>query len=150
MIKIGIFSFAHHHGEAYISNLRRMEGVELIGMADDDLSRGERIAGRTEARFFASYEALFDATPDGVITCTDYNRQRLLVEMAASRGVHVLCEKPIATTLEDARAIVDACDQAGVLLMTAFPMRFSAPLLELKARLNNGDFGEIYCFNATN
>jgi predicted dehydrogenase len=70
--------------------------------------------------------------------------------MAAGRGVHILCEKPIATTLEDARAVVDACDRAGVLLMTAFPMRFSAPLLEIKARVDNGDFGDIYCFNATN
>jgi predicted dehydrogenase len=34
--------------------------------------------------------------------------------------------------------------------MTASPMRFSAPLLEIKGRLDNGDFGEIYCFNATN
>lgn len=62
----------------------------------------------------------------------------------------MLCEKPIATTLEDARAIVDVCDKAGVILMTAFPMRFSAPLLEIKARLDHGDFGDVYCFNATN
>jgi predicted dehydrogenase len=34
--------------------------------------------------------------------------------------------------------------------MTAFPLRFSAPLLEIKARLDNGDFGDVYCFNATN
>ena len=150
MIRIGILSFAHHHGEAYISNLRRMEGAELLGVADDDPSRGEKIASQNEARFFASYEALLEAKPDGVIICTENNRHRSLVEMAASRGVHVLCEKPIATTLEDARAIVEACDKAGVLLMTAFPMRFSAPLLEIKARLDNGDFGDVYCFNATN
>ena len=150
MIKIGILSLAHHHGEAYISNLRRMEGVELLGVADDDRSRAEKIAGQNEARFFPSYEALLEAKPDGVIVCTENNRHRPLVEMAAARGVHVLCEKPIATTLEDARAIVDACDQAGVLLMTAFPLRFSAPLLEIKARLDNGDLGDIYCFNGTN
>ena len=70
--------------------------------------------------------------------------------MAASRGINVLCEKPIGTTYEDARAIVDVCEKAGVMLMTAFPMRFSAPLLEIKARLENGDFGDVYCFNATN
>jgi predicted dehydrogenase len=150
MIKIGILSFAHHHGEAYISNLHRMEGVELLGVADDDLARGEKIAGQNEARFFPSYEALLEAKPDGVIVCTENNRHRSLVEKAASHGIHVLCEKPIATTLEDARAIVDACDKAGVLLMTAFPMRFSAPLLEIKARLDNGDLGDLYCFNATN
>ena len=71
MIKIGIISFAHHHGEAYISNLRRMEGVELLGVADDDTARGEKIAGQNEARFFSSYEALLEAKPDGVIRYPD-------------------------------------------------------------------------------
>jgi len=150
MIRIGILSFAHHHGEAYIANLRRMEDVELLGVADDDITRGEQIASQNEARFYPSYEALLAAKPEGVIICTENNRHRPLVEMAASRGIHILCEKPIATTLDDAQAIVDTCDQAGVLLMTAFPMRFSAPLLEIKARLDNGDFGDIYCFNGTN
>jgi predicted dehydrogenase len=150
MIRIGILSFAHHHGEAYISNLRRMDGVELIGVADDDPMRGQTIAAQNQARYFHTYDDLLEAKPDGVIICTENNRHRPLVEMAAARGIHVLCEKPIATTLEEARAIVDACEKAGVLLMTAFPMRFSAPLLEIKARLDHGDFGELYCFNATN
>jgi predicted dehydrogenase len=150
MIKIGILSFAHHHGESYIANLRRMEGVELLGVVDDDPLRGQTIAAQHHARYFHSYEALFEAGPDGVIICTENNRHRPFVEMAAARGVHVLCEKPIATTLEDARAIVDACEKGRVLLMTAFPMRFSAPLLEIKARLDQGDFGDLYCFNATN
>jgi len=150
MIKIGILSFAHHHGEAYISNLRHMDGVELLGVADDDPMRGQTIAAQNQAYYFHSYADLLEAKPDGVIICTENNRHRPLVEMAASRGVHVLCEKPIATTLEDAQAVVDACERAGVFLMTAFPMRFSAPLLEIKAGLDRGDFGDIYCFNATN
>jgi len=150
MIKIGILSFAHHHGEAYISNLRRMDGVEVLGVADDDPVRGQNIASQNGTHFFPSYEALLDAKPDGVIICTENNRHRPLVEMAASSGIHVLCEKPIATTLEDAQAVVAACEKAGVLLMTAFPMRFSAPLLEMKARLDQGDFGDVYCFNGTN
>lgn len=150
MIKIGILSFAHHHGESYIANVRQMEGVELIGVADDDPMRGQTIAAQNQAQYFHTYDDLLDAKPDGVIICTENNRHRALVEMAASHGIHVLCEKPIATTLEDARAIVEACKKAGVFLMTAFPMRFSAPLLEIKTRLDNGDFGEVYCFNATN
>ncbi len=150
MIRIGILSFAHHHGEAYISNLRRMDGVELVGVADDDPLRGQTVASHNQAQYFHTYEDLIEAKPDGVIICTENNRHRKFVEMAASRGIHVLCEKPLATTLEDARAIVDICDKAGVLLMTAFPMRFSAPLMEIKSRLDNGDFGDVYCFNATN
>ena len=150
MIKIGVLSLAHQHGEAYISSLRLMEGVELVGVADDDPMRGQTVAAHNRAKYFHTYEDLLEAKPDGVIVCTENNRHRSLVEMAASLGIHVLCEKPIATTLEDARAIVEACEKAGVLLMTAFPMRFSAPLLEIKARLDNGDFGDVYCFNATN
>lgn len=150
MIKIGILSLAHHHGEAYVSNVRQIDGVELLGVADDEPVRGQRIAAQNHARYFHSYEDLLEAKPDGVIICTENNRHRPLAEMATAHGVHVLCEKPLATTLEDARAIVDACEKADVLLMTAFPMRFSAPLLEIKKRLDNGDFGDIYCFNATN
>jgi predicted dehydrogenase len=149
-MKIGILSLAHHHGEAYITNLHQMDGVELVGVADDDPMRGQTIAAHNRAQYFHRFEDLLDAKPDGVIICTENNRHRPLVEMAASRGIHVLCEKPIATTLKDARAIVEVCDQAGVILMTAFPMRFSAPLLEIKVRLDNGDFGDVYCFNATN
>jgi predicted dehydrogenase len=150
MIRIGILSFAHHHGEAYIASLRRMANVELVGVADDDPMRGQTIAAHNHAHYYHSYEDLLDTRPDGVIICTENNRHRSMVEMAASRGIHILCEKPLATTLEDARAIVDVCEKAGVLLMTAFPMRFSAPLLEIKARLDHGDFGDVYCFNATN
>jgi len=150
MIRIGILSFAHHHGEAYISNLRNMVGVELLGMADDDRMRGQTIAAQNQAHYFHSYEDLLEAKPDGVIICTENNRHRPLVEMAASRGINILCEKPIATTLEDSQAIVNICNKTGVLLMTAFPLRFSAPLLEIKARLDHGDFGDVYCFNGTN
>jgi len=150
MIRIGILSFAHHHGESYIANLRRTEEVELVGVVDDDPLRGQRIASENHARYFHTYEDLLDEKPDGVIICTENNRHRSVVEMAASRGINILCEKPLATTIEDARAIVDICDKAGVLLMTAFPLRFSPALHQIKNRLDNGDFGDVYCFNATN
>jgi len=149
-IRIGIMSFAHHHGEAYIQNLRNIPGVELLGVADDDRARGQRLANQNGIHCFSSYEDLLAAGPDGVVICTENSRHRLMVEMAASHKINVLCEKPLATTLEDAQAIVAICEKSGVLLMTAFPMRFSAPLLEVKQRLDNGDFGQVYAFNATN
>ena len=149
-IRIGIMSFAHHHSEDYIQNLHNIPGVELLGVADDDRTRGQRLADQHGVRCFSSFEDLLAAHPDGVLICTENNRHRPLVEMAARHKVNVLCEKPLATNLADAQAIVAACEKAGVLLMTAFPMRFSAPLLEVKARLDNGDFGQVYAFNATN
>ena len=149
-MKIGIMSFAHHHADAYIQNLRLLPGVELLGVADVDAERGQSYAKGSGARYFPTYTDLLEAKPDGVIICSENNQHRPLVEMAAARGVHVLCEKPIATTVVDGRLEVEACERAGVLFMTAFPMRFSPALLEVKARLEAGDFGSVYCFNATN
>jgi predicted dehydrogenase len=149
-MKIGILSFAHHHAEAYIANLRAIPGVVVCGVADQDPQRGQHFAQAYGAPFFNAYEKLLESKPDGVIICSENANHRPLVEMAAAMGVNVLCEKPLASTLADARAIVDACTQAGVLLMTAFPMRFSAPLLEIKARLDSGELGQVYCFNAAN
>jgi predicted dehydrogenase len=149
-MKIGIMSFAHLHAEAYIQNLRAIPGVEFIGIADEDLARGRHFADLYETHLFPGYEALLAAEPDGVLVCSENVRHRPLVEMAAQAGVNVLCEKPLATTLEDARAIVDVCREAGVVLMTAFPMRFSAPMVEVKAQLDADALGRIYCFNSTN
>ena len=149
-MKIGILSFAHLHAEAYIQNLRAIPGVEMIGIADENPERGQHFADLFDAHLFPSYEALLAEQPDGVLVCSENSKHRLLVEIAAQAGVHVLCEKPLATTLSDAQAMIDACRDAGVILMTAFPMRFSAPLRQLKAQLDAGALGQIYCFNTTN
>lgn len=150
MIKIGIMSFAHLHAEAYIGNLRANPLVEMIGIADEDRARGEKYAAQFDAHLFPNYAALLAAKPDAVVVCSENSRHRPLVEMAAAAGVHVLCEKPLATTAEDARAMLTACRKAGVILMTAFPMRFSAPLQQLKEGLDRGELGKIFCLNTTN
>lgn len=149
-MKIGIMSFAHLHAEAYIHNLRAIPGVELVGLADEDTARGKQFAHLFEAKLFPSYEALLNEPLDGVLVCSENANHRPLVEMAAAAGVDILSEKPLATTLDDAQAMVAACQQANVSLMTAFPMRFSAPLLEVKATLDRGDLGQIYACNSTN
>ncbi|MCU0514227.1 MAG: Gfo/Idh/MocA family oxidoreductase [Anaerolineae bacterium] len=149
-MKIGILSLAHLHAEAYIDNVRAVPGVELMGLADEDPARAEHFARQSGTPHFASYAHLLAARPDAVLVCSENARHRPLVEQAAAAGVHVLCEKPLATRVEDARAMVAACQQAGVTLMTAFPMRFSTPLLEIKKLLDAGHLGQVYACNSTN
>ncbi|MFN8373613.1 MAG: Gfo/Idh/MocA family oxidoreductase [Anaerolineae bacterium] len=149
-MKIGIMSFAHLHAESYIGNIRAVPGVEMIGIADEDLSRGKHFSQMFNARLFASYESLLAEKPDGVVVCSENARHRRLVEMAANAGVHILCEKPLATTVEDAQAMLDICETNGVKLMTAFPMRFSTPIVEIKRMIDGGGLGQIYAVNGTN
>lgn len=149
-MKIGILSLAHHHAEGYVRNLLASPGVELLGLADEDKARGERVAAETGARLFPSREALLDAKPDGVVIACENSRHRAYVEDSVRAGAHILCEKPLATTVEDAEAMVKACRSAGRRLMTAFPMRFSPPLLEVKARLDSGELGIPRCVTSSN
>lgn len=148
MTRIGILSFAHLHAEGYAAALKTMPDVELIGVADDNRERGRYFAGEFGLRQFDSYDALLNEQPDGVIVCSENSRHLEMVEMAAARGIGILCEKPLATTVDDAAQIVRQCERAAVPLMTAFPMRFSPPIIEIKRMI--GRLGVIYGINSTN
>lgn len=149
-MRLAIMSFAHLHAEGYIHNLRAVPDVEMIGFADEDADRGRHFSALYNTRWFESYEKLLAEKPDGVIICSENANHRYLTEMAAEAGAHILSEKPLATTLEDAQAMIDACEWAGVQLMTAFPMRFSAPVIEIKKLVESGQFGHIFGCNTTN
>jgi len=150
MLRIAILSFAHLHAESYVVNLRANPNVELVGFADEDMPRGEQFSRQFHLAYYKSYEEIFSLKLDGVVVCSENSRHRSLVEMAAAHGVHVLCEKPLATRTADAETMVNACQRGGVVLMTAFPMRFSAPLIEVKRFLDNGGLGTVYACNTTN
>jgi len=150
MIRVGVVGLAHVHAAGYADVLSALDGVEFVGASEPDeelRSRWEEVPGR---HAFSEHLALIEAGIDAAIVCTATNEHRIVVEQLAEAGVHVLCEKPLATTLEDAHAIVDACDEAGVLLMTAFPMRFSPQLIEGAAWIDERRIGSVLAFTGTN
>lgn len=149
-MRIGLLSFAHLHAEGYLSALQTMPNVELIGAADENTERGRYFADQFGIRLYDDYDALLREHPDGVIVTSENARHLPLVQLAAAAGAAVLCEKPLATTVDDARAMVESCASAGVPLMTAFPMRFSAPAVEIKRLLERGEMGRVYGVNSTN
>lgn len=149
-LRVGIMSFAHLHAEGYIQNLRSMPDIEYVGFADHDTERLKQYGEQFKSPTYDSYKALLADNLDAVIICSENNKHRELVEMAAEAGVHILCEKPIATNEADGQAIIDACKTAGVKLMIALPMRFSATAQQLQQSLANGDLGALYCANTTN
>ena len=87
----------------------------------------------------------FLATPGlgAVYVAAPNHAHRALVEAAAAAGIPVLCEKPMATTLADARAMIDACARAGVRYATAFDQRFHAAHRALAALIAEGRLGTV-------
>jgi predicted dehydrogenase len=149
-IRIGMLSFAHMHAHSYATCLGQIPGAEIAGIADDDAARGREMAGRFATPFYSSAEALLDQELDGVIICAENANHRALTELAAPRTAYILCEKPIATTLTDARAMIDACARHGTRLQIAFPVRFAPPVQRLKSLLDEGTLGRIFSVKATN
>ena len=150
MTRIGILGVAHGHAHSYAACLRAAPGVELVGIADDDEARADEFARQHGARPFTTPAALLAEGLDGAVICAANAHHRPLVELAACHTTAILCEKPIAATLEDAQAMIDACDTAGARLQIAFPVRFAPPIIQLRELLRGGSLGEIYALKTTN
>ena len=86
--------------------------------------------------FLAEIDAVYVATPN--------HAHRQIVEEAACAGVAVLCEKPMAVTLEDAKAMVTACARANVLYATAFDQRFHPAHLHAASMIHHGALGRVF------
>ena len=149
-IKIGMLSFAHMHAYSYAACLKQIPDVELVGLADDDPERSQKAAERFGTRVFPSAETLLAEKLDGVVICSENVKHLPLTELAAPHTSHILCEKPIATTLADAQAMIDVCAAHSTKLQIAFPVRFSASVQRLKAILDEGTLGRIYSVKTTN
>nr|WP_241267026.1 Gfo/Idh/MocA family oxidoreductase [Streptomyces scabichelini] len=134
--------------------MRDRDGIELItsdpDAPPDDPTRGREFAESLGAAYVDTWEEIFALRPDAVVVTSENARHRHLVERAAASGAHVLCEKPLATTEADARAMIDACERAGVGLMTAYPVRFSPAFTALRRALADGSLGGLISVHGAN
>lgn len=149
-MKVGIMSFAHMHAYSYASQLKRLPGVEFTAIFDDDVERGKKAAERYSVEHYANQEEFLAQDIDAVVICSENNRHKEMVLKAAKAKKHILCEKPIATNLEDAKEMIQVCEEEDVILQIAYPVRFSSPMRELKEMIDRGELGEIVAFRTTN
>ena len=152
MTRLAIMSFAHLHSDFYAGAIAGLPEIEIAGVWDDDPQRGEAKAAHYGTRFFATPAELFAPANEiqGAIVTSENVHHKRDVLAAAAAGVHVLCEKPISVSVADARTMIDACEQAGVQLMIAFPCRYSPAAQRLMALVQEGELGEILCIKGTN
>lgn len=149
-LKIGMISFAHGHAYSYAACVNRVGGAAVCAVADDDAARGRVAAARFGATYMDSRDALLRSDVDAVIVCSENARHKDDVIAAAQAGKHVLCEKPIATGMEEARAMIEACGRSGVKLQIAFPCRFNQPVRRVKQMVDKGLLGRILAMRGTN
>lgn len=150
MAKLGIISFAHVHAGGYAACIQNTPAADLAAIWDDDAARGRQAAEQFGCDFMNDLDDFLSSDVEGVVITAENVRHRELVEKAAAAGKWILCEKPLATTVEDAQAIIAACEKAGVGLGTAFPCRYSTPLRNVRDQVAAGGLGRIYAAACTN
>lgn len=149
-MKVGIISFAHGHAHAYASSLVGINDVTIVGITDDNEERGREAANQYKTTYYNSYKDLLNQGLDAVIVTSENAHHKEHAIAAAQAGAAVLCEKPIAHTVKDAEELIATCEEAGVLLQTAFPVRFNEAIKRAKARIDAGEFGDIIAVKGTN
>jgi D-apiose dehydrogenase len=140
LIGCGFFAINHLHG------WRDATGAEIVAICDTSADR-LRIAGEQfgiSASYADAAEMLRSEKLDFVDIATTAPSHRFLCELAASHGVHVICQKPFAPNLSDAKAIARACEKAGVTLMVHENFRWQSPIQKVKAILQSGEIGEAF------
>ncbi|GAB4097603.1 Gfo/Idh/MocA family oxidoreductase [Brachybacterium horti] len=146
-LKVALLSCAHTHAAGYAALLAARDDVELV-VADPD-GFGDVHAPVVVDSFQAAWDH-WPGGPDAVVVTSANAHHKELVLEAARRGAHVLCEKPLATTVADAEEMVAACREAGTVLMTAFPVHFSPAVQALRAAVADGTLGEVIGLTGTN
>ena len=133
-------------GSRHAANVERIEGAELVAVCDH-----ERASAAVLANKLSSQPAVYDnhqtmlseQSPDAVLVVTPNFVHSPITVDAATSGAHVFCEKPMALTIEDCDAMIDAADNAGAFLMIGYVRRFQNAYREMKRLIDEGQIGEI-------
>lgn len=141
---IGVLSFAHGHVQTYCSKIQTFSDAVLVAAWDDDEARGRASAERCSMEYISRVDTLL-ARDDihAVIITSETNKHADLIEAACRAGKHILCQKPMATTLADCDRIIDATERSGVHFQMAFQMRCDPLNRKIKEWLEDGAVGRV-------
>jgi phthalate 4,5-cis-dihydrodiol dehydrogenase len=134
-----------------LPTLTRHPAVRLVAAADTRAEPRKRFAGEFSAKAYDTVAALCaDPAVDAVYVATPHQFHREHATQAAQAGKHLLIEKPMALTVEDCTAIVDAARRAGIHVVVGHSHSFDAPILHLRELIESGAFGNVRMINALN
>ncbi|WP_407572468.1 Gfo/Idh/MocA family protein [Deinococcus altitudinis] len=148
-MRLALLGAAHVHAHAYVAALQGREDVDLLGFCEETPDTARAFSQANGLNVLGLGE-LLRLRPHGVIVCSETARHLPLVLAAAGAGAHVLCEKPIAVSEQDALSMKASCDAAGVRFVTAFPARFSADVHTLERQLRAGALGAVLSYSGVN
>jgi predicted dehydrogenase len=143
---IGCGRIAPRHGQS----LQQLPEARLVAACDLIESRAKNFAKEYGGDTYTDYRAVLERPDVDVVSiCVPSGLHCAIGLEVAKAGKHVLVEKPIALNLEDADALIAACEEAGVILGVVLQNRFNPPMQEVRRVFDQGELGRILVGNAT-
>ncbi|WP_432453567.1 Gfo/Idh/MocA family protein [Agarivorans sp. QJM3NY_29] len=139
---VGCGRIAKRHSE--LLGFGQIEGARLAAVCDIVKEKAEKIGNKFDVPYFTDmHEMAGSENIDAFVVLTESGNHADNVVDLASYGKHIIVEKPIALTLEDADRMIEACDSAGVKLFVVKQNRFNVPVMKLREALEDGRFGKL-------
>lgn len=137
-------------GLRHAENVQRSCHARLVGVADIDRAHANLAAAKLRVESLGDLDRMLaQLSPDGVVIATHASDHAGAIEIAARRGVHVFCEKPLAFDGPTAARVLKEAEGAGVRVQMGFQMRFDEDLRRLAAVVHAGELGRVYQLRST-
>ncbi len=152
ILRIGIIGCGGIANGKHMPALKKQKDVQMVAFCDIIEERAVKAAkdyGTPDAKTYTDYkELLEDKTIDVVHVCTPNKEHSFITIDALEAGKHVMCEKPMAKTYAEAKAMLDAAKRTGKKLTIGYQNRHTPQALYVKQACEEGVLGDIYYANA--
>jgi predicted dehydrogenase len=150
MIKIGIIGCGKIAQVRHIPEYAENDNVQLVGYFDVNHARAKDLGKKYGGKAYTSVQALLSEKDiDAVSVCTANTTHAEITIAALKAGKHVLCEKPMATSLQDCEAMVNTAKSTGRFLMLGHNQRLAKAHMKAKELIESGLIGDIITFRTT-
>ena len=142
---IGCGGIANQKHMPCLAKTGRADMVAFCDIIEEKAQKAAKEYGTADAKVYTDYKKLLeDKTLDMVYVLTPNKSHSFITIDALESGKHVMCEKPMAKTSKEARAMVETAKRTGKLLTIGYQTRYQAPSQYIKKTVERGDLGEIY------
>jgi len=147
-LRVGMIGCGGIANNKHMPSLKKINRADIVAFCDIVEERAQKAAneyGVPGAKVYTDYkELLKDNTLDAVYVCTPNKSHSFITIDALESGKHVMCEKPMAKTAKEARAMVDAAKRTGKILTIGYQNRYRSDTMYLKKAADSGELGEVY------
>ena len=147
-LRLGLIGCGKMMG-AHVRGVQHVENVEIVSVCDVIRENAERVSAElpNHPKVYTDYKQMVDDV-DAVLIALPHDLHYECGMFFARHKKHILMEKPLCNTEEECLKLIKACEEEGVVLMCAYPVRYWPGIVKLKELVDSGEYGKVFMMSA--